>query len=57
VIECFGVILETFSNVHHHAMSLGHTLFDESIDELLIGDRRWVKNTEGLVGVEVGGGL
>ena len=38
-------------------MSLGHTLFDESIYELLIGDRRWVENTEGLVGVEVLGGL
>ena len=38
-------------------MSLTHTLFYESIDELLIGDRRWVENTEGLVGVEVGVGL
>jgi hypothetical protein len=57
VIVCFGIILETFFNVHQHAMSLGHTLFDESIYELLIGDRRWVENTEGLVGVEVLGGL
>ena len=38
-------------------MSLSHALFDKSIYELLIGDRRWVENTEGLVVIEFGGGL
>jgi len=38
-------------------MSLGHAFFDESIYELLVGDRRWVENTVSLFGIEVGGGL
>ena len=37
-------------------MSLGHALFDKSIYQLLMRYCRWVENTEGLLGVEVGGG-
>ena len=57
MIVSFRIIPETIFNMHKHAMSLGHTLFDKSIYELLIWDRRWVENTEGLFRVEVGGGL